>query len=157
MATALNVLACDQSRKADSPSTNPAAKALATNTAPSPSTSPPPASPPTVPPPAKEAEHPPTCEVEIAGQVRVPKALPEKVRVVVLVADNDCLASDAHVIGRALPSATTGKFSLEVFSRWGSDLTVCAAVEGKPGAPVSVYGKVLSAPVDAHVIGTGIC
>ena len=30
---------------------------------------------------------------------------------------------------------------IEVFSRWGADLTVCAAVSKEPGAPSTVYGK----------------
>jgi hypothetical protein len=79
--------------------------------------------------------------VEIAGEVKVPKGAPPKARAVILVAENDCLAPDARIIGRALALPKNGKFSMEVFSRWGADLTVCAALEEKPGKPITVYGK----------------
>jgi hypothetical protein len=79
--------------------------------------------------------------VEIAGQVKPPKGAAGKARTVILVAENDCLAPDARIIGRALALPKNGKFSMEVFSKWGADLTVCAAVEDKPGKPITVYGK----------------
>jgi hypothetical protein len=134
------IAACEQSRKSETPTQGASANALAA-TPPGSPTAAPPSTPPPAPAARKEPDHPPTCEVEIAGQVKLPKALPEKSRVVVLVADNDCLAPDAHIIGRSLPAPRSGRFSIEVFSRWGSDLTICAAVEGKAGKPVSVYGK----------------
>jgi hypothetical protein len=92
------------------------------------------------------------CEVEIDGEVALPKGVsPAKARVVVLFSEGDCLAPGARIIGQALASAK-GKYSMEVFPKWGADVTVCAAVETNPGAPVTVYGK-SEKPIHAEQTG----
>ncbi|MDW8283754.1 MAG: hypothetical protein RMK29_18785 [Myxococcales bacterium] len=85
-------------------------------------------------------QHPPMCEVEIMGQVVLPRTVPKGTQATIVVAQGDCLAPDARVLGRAR-SAQDGRFFIEVFSDWGADLSVCAAVEPVEGQPVRVYGK----------------
>jgi hypothetical protein len=107
---------------------------------PAPAPPPPPAAAVTPPAPKVEPPHAPG-EVEMGGQIKLPKSLNKKATVFVLVADNDCLAPDAHIIGRALADTKSGRFSIEVFPAWGKKLTVCGLVEGS-GAPAgTLYGK----------------
>jgi hypothetical protein len=76
-----------------------------------------------------------TCEVEIFGTF---KGAPATSKVVVYVAQNDCLAADAQILGHLEldpePNAKGARnFMIEVFPRWGSDVTICAAAYA-PGA-----------------------
>jgi hypothetical protein len=81
------------------------------------------------------------CEVEMFGTVKLPRGIsPKKNPRFIYVADNDCLGDDAHILGR-LPMSETETFFIEVFSRWGADLSVCAAVEQGEGEPTTLYGK----------------
>lgn len=84
-----------------------------------------------------------TCEVEIFGKV---KGAPPKSRVVVYVAQDDCLADDAHILGHldvvADPTAKDGwKFMIEVFPKWGTDITICAAAYGEGANGAEHYAK----------------
>lgn len=81
----------------------------------------------------------PLCEVEITGMARLPKGAKKGAQATIIVAQGDCL-SDGRVLGRAR-STPEGKFFIEVFSDWGADLTVCAAMEEAAGRPVTLYGK----------------
>jgi hypothetical protein len=76
------------------------------------------------------------CEVEISGRVTPPGDAKHSPDTYVYVAEGDCLANDAKMLGRARAVAG-GKFFTEVFSSWGADLTVCAAVEATPAAPAA--------------------
>lgn len=94
--------------------------------------------------------HSPHCEVEIFGKVTgIPKDLPKDSEVVVFVAQNDCLADDAQILGHT-EVGSDGNLVIEVFPKWGTDVTICAAVvpgAGKPSgageanAPSTRYGK----------------
>lgn len=109
------------------------------------------ASAPAVPAPPAPA-HPKTCEVEMGGLLQFPKGqVPAKGTTYVYVADNDCLAADAHVLGRSQASKE-GSFFIEVFPRWGADLTLCAAHEVAPGQPSKLYGKA-AGPMHAEATG----
>ncbi|MGZ3416986.1 MAG: hypothetical protein ACXWUG_06290 [Polyangiales bacterium] len=95
--------------------------------------------------------HPPTCEVEIFGKVKLPKDLPPKSRVVVYVAQNECLADDASILGH-IPTAESGQFVIEVWPKWGTDITICAAVDPGEGKPTTKYGKA-KGPFHAEALG----
>jgi len=83
-----------------------------------------------------------TCEVEIFGVVKVPKTVPEKSRVVVYVAQDDCMSDNANILGHIVVAApATGNFMIEVFPKWGSDISICAAVDGGPNKGSEMYGK----------------
>lgn len=84
--------------------------------------------------------HPESCEVEFFGQVQpVDGKLPPPV---VFASYTDCLAPTAVNIGQTSAQAD-GKFFLEVFVKWGSDLTLCAFQPQAGGAdkPTKLYGK----------------
>ena len=89
--------------------------------------------------PAGAAAHPKMCEVEISGQVKLPKDVVNVPVPMTFVAVGDCLAPDPKIIG--FGGTTSGKFFIEVFASWGSDLTICAASEPAPGQPSQLYGK----------------
>lgn len=57
----------------------------------------------------------------------------------VFVAVGDCLAENPKIVGFA--GSNKGKFFVEVFVPWGSDLTICAASEPTDKAPSKLYGK----------------
>lgn len=80
------------------------------------------------------------CEVEFTGQVSGTSKLPPGSNTWVYAADGDCLAKDAHILG-AMRASDQGSFAIEVFSRWGADLTLCAAVAPTPESPSKLYGK----------------
>lgn len=86
--------------------------------------------------PAAAAEPTPLCEVEIAGNLTAPPDVPAPM---VFVALGDCLAEKPRVIGYG--GSHKGRFFVEVFAPWGSDLTLCAASEPTPGAASRLYGK----------------
>lgn len=81
------------------------------------------------------------CEVEFTGQVSGAGKLPAGSNTWVFAADGDCLAKDAHILG-AMRASDQGSFAIEVFSKWGADLTLCAAVAQTPESPAKLYGKV---------------
>jgi hypothetical protein len=68
----------------------------------------------------------------------------------VYVFEGDCLAPSGTKLGRAMV-LDGGKFFIEVFSSWGADLTVCAAVEDRDRSSV-LYGK---APRSYHAEAIG--
>jgi len=74
-------------------------------------------------------------EIEVFGSV---KGAPKAGKVVIYAAVGDCLDDSADVLGQ-VPGGDT--FMIEVFAPWGSDLTVCAAVDPGDGAPAVRYGK----------------
>lgn len=86
--------------------------------------------------------HPERCEVEIAGVLVYPPGPRPPGQALVYVADNDCLADDAHVLGRAKVAAE-GTFFIEVFARWGADLTVCAAHPESDGGEAALRGQAI--------------
>lgn len=100
----------------------------------------PPTPAPAPPPVAAPAPHPDTCEVEMVGQLVLPDKLPPNPHLAVYVVDGDCAADGARPVAR-WEATLKGVFTGEVFTRWGADLTVCAAVEDKPGAPTTMWGK----------------
>lgn len=85
--------------------------------------------------------HSPHCEVEVFGKVtNMPKNLPKGAEVVVFVAQNDCLADDAQILGHS-EVGSDGNLVIEVFPKWGTDVTICAAVVPGEGKPSVSYGK----------------
>lgn len=80
-----------------------------------------------------------TCEVEISGKLTLPAGAKLGPEVYVYVAEGDCLSPKAKMLGRQRV-VETGKFWTEVFSSWGADLTICAAVEG-PDGETTLFGK----------------
>jgi hypothetical protein len=139
LSIALTAFACDQSRKAAPPSPPPAQVAPA----PAPGSPPPDAAPlkPGVHPALANEVPPAQAEAEIFGAVKIPKAASGKGRVLMFVADNDCLADDAHALGGTETKGKKGEFFVEVLPKWGSTLTLCAFLETKPGEPATFYGK----------------
>ena len=84
-----------------------------------------------------------TCEVEIFGSV---KGAPAKARLVIYVAQNDCLADDAQILGhldlQQDPAAKDPpKFMIEVFPKWGTDVSICAAAYVDNAMTSEHYGK----------------
>jgi hypothetical protein len=68
-----------------------------------------------------------------------------------IISDEDCLSPTARIIGRSGVSAE-GKFFYEVYVRWGTDLTICSAVEPVAGKPTTLYGKA-AGPFHAEASG----
>ena len=85
--------------------------------------------------------HSATCEVEIFGTVNRPKDLPKDKKIIVYVAQNDCLADDAEILGHTDAGQNDGSIVIEVFPKWGTDVTICAAVDEGEGKPTTRYGK----------------
>jgi hypothetical protein len=79
------------------------------------------------------------CEVEVFGTLKLPPKVKAPGDLFVYVADNDCLAPDAHILGRT-GSGPEGRMFIEVFTKWGADITICGALE-EPGKPARYYGK----------------
>lgn len=84
--------------------------------------------------------HSETCEVEIFGKVNLPKDLPKGKKVIVYVAQDDCLADNAQILGH-VDAGSDGGIVIEVFPKWGTDITICAAVDEGEGKPTTRYGK----------------
>ena len=99
-------------------------------------------------PPPVEAPH--TCEVEIAGRLELPRGAPKGDANYVFVAMGDCLAPDPRVIGWG--GNTNGRFFVEVFVPWGSDISLCAVSMAPPGQPSALYGKAAT-PMRAEAEG----
>ncbi len=74
------------------------------------------------------------------GDLKVPPLAAGEHVFAYVAQDSDCLAKDAHIIG-SNKVTDDGHMFIEVFSRWGADLTVCAAISKELGAPTTVYGK----------------
>lgn len=139
----------------------PAATTPAAPTAPaSPPTTPPSTTVPTAPAAAAQdggaATRPASCEVEVRGVVKRPASSVKAPNPITFIAIGDCLDPSAKVLGRGGTTFTTkpteGMFFLEVFAPWGSDLSLCAAVEPAPGKPSTLYGKV-DRPMHAAATG----
>lgn len=137
----LPLLGCSKAPPAAAPASAPAVTAPAAPSATAPAV--PPAAPapaiPTAAPPAPP-EHPKDCEVEMIGDLKVPPLAAGEHVFAYVAQDSDCLAKDAHIIG-SNKVTDDGHMFIEVFSRWGADLTVCAAISKELGAPTTVYGK----------------
>ena len=88
--------------------------------------------------PAPAPAHPESCEVELTGQILGPLA--PGMTYWVYVAEGDCLAKNAKILG-AMRGSEAGSFGIEVFSSWGANLTVCASVAKTPESPTKLYGK----------------
>ncbi len=86
------------------------------------------------------ATQPKLCEVEFKGKVVYPGKLPEGHRWFFAVAQGDCMAKDAHVIGNFWTNPDDQFFG-EVFAKWGSDLTLCVAAVAEPNGPSTLYAK----------------
>lgn len=110
--------------------TPPAASASASGAPSAPAASAPPAAS------AAPAKHPPTCEVEVFGKVDLKGAKGDPF---VYVAQDDCMNDKAQMLGREKIKGD-GSFFIEVFSKWGGDITVCAAVE-RPDGTSELYGQ----------------
>ena len=102
--------------------------------------------------PAAAPAHPEKCEVEIGGVVRYPDGKAPPGKAVVLVAENgDCLKEGAKILGQVAVQPE-GTFFIEVFSRWGADLTICAA-HLAPGADRSTLRGKASGAFHAEAVG----
>ncbi|MCS6914984.1 MAG: hypothetical protein NZ890_17360 [Myxococcota bacterium] len=77
--------------------------------------------------------------MEIFGQIRVPPSIKARGHLVVHVSNEDCTKPGAVMLGSA--PAVDGHIAIEVFPRWGSDITICGALEEAPDRPVRFYGK----------------
>lgn len=93
----------------------------------------------------------PVCEVEIKGDIQHKGPLPANTEWFVYVAQNDCMAKDAHVVA-VWRMGTSGKFFVEAFAKWGADVTVCAAAAAGPDQPSTLYGR---AKRSFHLAKTG--
>ncbi|MFO0669080.1 MAG: hypothetical protein U0235_05530 [Polyangiaceae bacterium] len=95
--------------------------------------------------PAAVKKHPATCEVEVFGKVELPKGT--KGDPFVYVAQDDCLNEKAAMLGREKIKAD-GSFFIEVFAKWGTDITICAAVE-RPDGTSELYGQATNAAAES--------
>jgi hypothetical protein len=77
------------------------------------------------------------CEVEFRGKV---VGLRDKEIAKLYIADDDCLAPSAHLLG-TFSTRPDGTYFAEVFSKWGADLSICAAISPIEGKPATRYGK----------------
>ncbi len=85
-------------------------------------------------------KHSETCEVEIFGKVILPQGLPKGKKVNVYVAQDDCLSDNAQILGH-VDAGIDGSIVIEVFPKWGTDVTICAGTDEGEGKPTSLYGK----------------
>lgn len=85
-------------------------------------------------------KHSNTCEVEVFGTVNLPKDLKKDEKVVVYVAQDDCLSDNPQILGH-VNAGSDGAIVIEVFPRWGTDVTICAGVDEGEGKPTTRYGK----------------
>lgn len=69
------------------------------------------------------------------------KPLPAGQRFYIFIAQGDCLAKDAHILAATPVNNETSRFFYEVFPKWGSDLSLCAAAVTAPDQPATLYGK----------------
>ena len=101
--------------------------------------------------PAKPAP-PATCEVELSGRVVVPDALRSKPpkQILLYVSDKDCLDPSSRFF-TIRPVGEDGAFFTEIFPPWGTDLSLCAALD-EDGKPARAYGK-LDHALHAQAIG----
>jgi hypothetical protein len=120
------IISCKEPQK-DSPA--PAPSPVAAHPAPSPAAASATAS--------AAAGHSDTCEVEIFGKVT---NIPKGKKAIVYVAQNDCLAEDAQILGHT-EAGSDGAIVIEVFPKWGTDITICAGVDEGEGKPTTMYGK----------------
>jgi hypothetical protein len=95
--------------------------------------------------------HPEVCEVEMFGDFKLPKLAPGQHAYAFVAQDSDCLAPNAHILGHN-QLAENGQLFIEVFSRWGADLTLCVAIANDPSQPSTYYGK---APGKFHAEAAG--
>lgn len=82
-------------------------------------------------------KHSETCEVEIFGKVN---NMPKGKKVIVYVAQDDCLSDNAQILGH-VDAGAEGSIVIEVFPKWGTDVTICAGVDEGEGKPTTMYGK----------------
>jgi hypothetical protein len=132
VAGALVLAACN--REPPPPAASPARE----TSSPSPSPSPPAPSA-AAPSDSAPVVHPQTCEVEFAGNLQLPPGAPRGDANYVFVTIGDCLAEGARVVGWG--GNTNGRFFVEVFVPWGSDVSLCAVSMAPPGKPSTLYGK----------------
>lgn len=99
---------------------------------------------------AAPAKHPPTCEVEVFGKVDLKGTKGDPF---VYVAQDDCLNEKAQMLGREKIKAD-GSFFIEVFSKWGGDITICAAVE-RPDGTSELYGQATNEAGKFHTEAIG--
>lgn len=85
------------------------------------------------------------------GEFKLPKLAPGEQVFVHVAQDSDCLSPAAHILGNA-KLTDDGHMFIEVFSRWGADLTVCVAVSKGPNLPSTLYGK---SPTKYHAEALG--
>lgn len=83
------------------------------------------------------AAKPETCEVEIFGKVN---GIPKGKKAVIYVAQDDCLSDNAQILGH-VDAGSDGSIVIEVFPKWGTDVTICAGVDEGEGKPTTMYGK----------------
>lgn len=95
--------------------------------------------------------HSETCEVEIFGKVVIPPKAPKGSKFMIYVAQNDCLADDAEILGH-VEAGVDGAIVIEVFPKWGTDITICAALDRGEGKPTTLYGKA-KGPFHAEAAG----
>lgn len=93
---------------------------------------------------------PKACEVEISGQIHLPRRSPHAPAPMIFVALGDCLAPAPHIVG--FGESNGGGFFVETLVPWGADLSICAASEPAPGQPSQLYGK---SPITIHAEKTG--
>ena len=74
------------------------------------------------------------------GEFKLPKLAPGEHAFAYVAQDSDCLANNAHILG-SNKLTDDGHMFIEVFSRWGADLTVCVAISKEAGGPSTMYGK----------------
>lgn len=70
---------------------------------------------------------------------------------IVFASYDDCATPTAANIGQTTVNPD-GTFFLEVFVKWGSDLTLCAAQPPGPGKPSTTLGK-YAKPIHAEALG----
>lgn len=81
------------------------------------------------------------------------KPVPAGQRLYVFIAQGrDCMAKDAHILASTPVAPETSRFFYEVFPKWGSDLSLCAAAVAAPDQPATLYGK---ATTKFHAEATG--
>lgn len=91
-------------------------------------------------PPLTVVPHGPLCEVEFGGKVQYAGKVDPKLHWFVFAAQGDCMTKNPHILGTAAVSPD-GTFFSEVFVKWGSDVTFCAAALEAQDKPTTLYGK----------------
>lgn len=87
-------------------------------------------------------DSPPVPIIEISGEIEMPPGSPPSGKLYVYLSRGDCLGeSPQTTLLRRMPITDNGTFLLHVLAEASSELSICAALEPRPGQASRLYGR----------------